>query len=167
MIAGDTEVLLKLDTNLHTAISTERTELIVLEMKHFERLFVRHHVETVDCMRRQLDVKLCSRLSLFTDCRQKIPLLAYLHNRLKQDLEHPRKCSNLQEFRNTTFNFKLDISQLQTRHLLHKQPLANIFFLIQQTKIPKKFKTKVQKCLLPQIPVNSHVSEQPSGKKSR
>uniref|UniRef100_A0A0L8IEW7 Cyclic nucleotide-binding domain-containing protein n=1 Tax=Octopus bimaculoides TaxID=37653 RepID=A0A0L8IEW7_OCTBM len=172
MIAGDTEVLLKLDTNLHTVISSERTELIVLEMKHFERLFVRHHVETVDCMRRQLDLKLCSRLSLLTDCQQKIPLLAYLHNRLKQDLEQPRKCSNLQEFRNTTFNFKLDISRLQTRHLLHKQPLANIFFLIQQKKFPKKIKTKVQKCLFPQIPINNQVFEKPSndtlisGKKS-
>eukprot|EP00106_Octopus_bimaculoides_P003675 XP_014771117.1 PREDICTED: uncharacterized protein LOC106869764 [Octopus bimaculoides] len=169
---GDTEVLLKLDTNLHTVISSERTELIVLEMKHFERLFVRHHVETVDCMRRQLDLKLCSRLSLLTDCQQKIPLLAYLHNRLKQDLEQPRKCSNLQEFRNTTFNFKLDISRLQTRHLLHKQPLANIFFLIQQKKFPKKIKTKVQKCLFPQIPINNQVFEKPSndtlisGKKS-
>lgn len=54
---GEVEVLMDMETHMTTAVCTERTEVLVLEMKHYERLFVKKHQRTIDAMRRRLEYK--------------------------------------------------------------------------------------------------------------
>ncbi|KAH3796563.1 hypothetical protein DPMN_150132 [Dreissena polymorpha] len=53
-----------METYMTSAICTERTEVLVLEMKHYERLFVKKHQRTIDVMRRRIEVKLNTRTSV-------------------------------------------------------------------------------------------------------
>ncbi len=53
---GDTEFLLDLDTSMQTAICTQRTEVLVLEMKHYERLLAKRNPRTIDMMMENLEV---------------------------------------------------------------------------------------------------------------
>lgn len=53
---GDAEVLLDLDTYMQTAICTQRTEILVLEMKHYERLLAKRNPRTIDKMMVNLEV---------------------------------------------------------------------------------------------------------------
>ncbi|KAH3792481.1 hypothetical protein DPMN_145978 [Dreissena polymorpha] len=47
------EVLMDMETYMTSAICTERTEVSVLAMKNYERLFVKKHQRTIDVMRRR------------------------------------------------------------------------------------------------------------------
>ncbi|KAH3792459.1 hypothetical protein DPMN_145956 [Dreissena polymorpha] len=47
------EVLMNMETYMTSAICTERTEVLVLEMKNYERLFVKKHQRIIDVMRRR------------------------------------------------------------------------------------------------------------------
>lgn len=60
---GDIEVLMELTTYLQTSTCTQRTEVLVLETRHFERLFTRRHPRTVDRMKEDLMTRLQFRLS--------------------------------------------------------------------------------------------------------
>ncbi|KAH3796659.1 hypothetical protein DPMN_150228 [Dreissena polymorpha] len=53
-----------METYMTSAVCTERTEVLVLETKHYERLFVKKHQRTIDAMRMRLEVKLNTRTSV-------------------------------------------------------------------------------------------------------
>jgi CRP-like cAMP-binding protein len=80
---GDIEVLMELPTYMQTAVCTQKCEVLVLELKHFERLFVKRHPRTVDMMKDNLVVRLQSRLS--PRLQQTVPLLRCL---LDQAIEY-------------------------------------------------------------------------------
>lgn len=80
---GDTEVLLDLDTYLHTGICHARTDVLVLEMKHYDRLLVRRHQRTIDALRENLELKLQTRMALLKR-KTDVPLLDILYNKVKQ-----------------------------------------------------------------------------------
>ena len=50
-------------TYMQTAICTQRTEVLVLEMKHYERLLVKRNPKSIENMKSGLDIKLKTRLS--------------------------------------------------------------------------------------------------------
>lgn len=81
--SGDIEILLELPTYMQTAICTQRCEILVLELKHFERLFVKRHQRTVEMMKDNLVLRLQSRLS--PRLQQSVPLLRAL---LEQAIEY-------------------------------------------------------------------------------
>ena len=60
---GDVEVLFDLPTNMQTIVSTQRTEVLLLEMKHFERLLLKRHPSTIETMKSNLEIKLQTRHS--------------------------------------------------------------------------------------------------------
>lgn len=70
-----------MDTYMSTAVCTERTEVLVLEMKHYERLFVKKHQRTIDVMRRNLEKKLATRTSVLKEY-DAVPLLKLLQIKL-------------------------------------------------------------------------------------
>ncbi|XP_074650320.1 uncharacterized protein LOC141905375 [Tubulanus polymorphus] len=71
-IIGDIEVLLDMDTYIQSAVCTQRTEVLVLEMKHYERLLVKRNPHAIELMKNCLHFKLKHRFAAFM-C--KIPLL--------------------------------------------------------------------------------------------
>ncbi|KAL4219080.1 hypothetical protein ACF0H5_021663 [Mactra antiquata] len=77
------EVLMDMDTYMTTAVCTEKTEVLVLEMKHYERLFVKKHQRTIDSMRRNLEKKLVTRTSVLKEY-DAVPLLKLLQIKLQQ-----------------------------------------------------------------------------------
>ncbi|KAK3590510.1 hypothetical protein CHS0354_037557 [Potamilus streckersoni] len=80
---GEAEVLLDMDTYIYTAVCTEKTEVLVLEMKHYERLFVKRHSRTIESMCDNLGVKLEARKSLMTSKeKSEIPLFGLLQKAL-------------------------------------------------------------------------------------
>lgn len=54
---------MELRTYLQTAVCTQKTEVLLLELRHFERLFLRRHPRTVDMMKEDLTVRLGCRMS--------------------------------------------------------------------------------------------------------
>lgn len=75
------EVLLDLDTYVQTAICTEKTDVLVLEMKHYERLFTKKHQRTIDAMKQMLEIKINTRITLLGSCEE-VPLLHHLKNKV-------------------------------------------------------------------------------------
>lgn len=56
-----------MDTYMQTAVCTEKVDVLVLEMKHYERLFVKRHQRTIEDMRKILEVKLETRMDLLAN----------------------------------------------------------------------------------------------------
>lgn len=81
IVLGEVEVLMEMDTYMTTAVCTERTEVLVLEMRHYERLFVKKHQRTIDTMRRNLEKKLVTRTSVLKEY-DVVPLLKLLQMKL-------------------------------------------------------------------------------------
>ncbi|KAK3087967.1 hypothetical protein FSP39_012913 [Pinctada imbricata] len=79
---GELEIVLDMKTYMQTAVCTERVEVLVLELKHYERLFVRRHPRTIDAMRRMLKVKLDTRRNLLTDPND-VPFLSNIQKKLE------------------------------------------------------------------------------------
>ena len=82
VLAGDIETLLELETYMQTAKCTQRTEVLVLEMKHFDRLLVKRNPRTIDVMKLCLDLRIRSRMSSHNNLH--VPLLAHLHEHVSQ-----------------------------------------------------------------------------------
>ncbi|XP_052806852.1 uncharacterized protein LOC128236072 [Mya arenaria] len=97
---GEVEVLMDMDTYMTTAVCTEKTEVIVLEMKHYERLFVKKHQRTIDAMRRRLEVKLNTKTSVLKEY-DAIPLLKLLQLKLSL-LHNPPQTPEDKKKRNET-----------------------------------------------------------------
>ena len=49
-------MLLDLDTYMQTVICTQKTDVLVLEMKHYERLLAKRNPRTIDKMMENLEV---------------------------------------------------------------------------------------------------------------
>ena len=64
-----------MDTYMQTATCTQRTEVLVLEMKHYERLLVKRNPKTIQTMKECLDVRLYSRMHQHED---QMPLFKFL-----------------------------------------------------------------------------------------
>ena len=62
-LLGDVEVLFDLPSYMQTIVSTQRTEFLLLEMKHFERLLLKRHPTSIESMKSSLEIKLKSRHS--------------------------------------------------------------------------------------------------------
>nr|KAG5702119.1 hypothetical protein BaRGS_010385 [Batillaria attramentaria] len=76
-IMGDFEMVLELDTNVSTVVSTAITEVFVLNAKNYERLVSRKHPHTV----RLLLDKVCQKLAarMHTAKVSQLPLIPRLH----------------------------------------------------------------------------------------
>lgn len=61
---------------MQTAMCTQRTEVLLLEMKHFERLLVKRNPRTIDLMKKGLELKISSRIS--SQISRQVPLLRFL-----------------------------------------------------------------------------------------
>ncbi|CAL1537153.1 unnamed protein product [Lymnaea stagnalis] len=135
---GDIELAMDLQTFMQTAICKESTEVLVLEQKHYERLFVRRHPRTIEAMREEIGVRLASRLSLLNPT-QEIPFLSYLLKILKSR-NKPPPASDKGKEEHTVFSAEKEF-------LNHKGPLidlhgpGSVFFLI---KLREKTKLRVQ-----------------------
>lgn len=81
IFTGEMEVLLDLDTYVQTAICTEKTDVLVLEMKHYERLFTKKHQRTIDAMKQMLEIKINTRITLLGS-GEEVPLLHHLKNKV-------------------------------------------------------------------------------------
>ena len=66
---------------MQTAKCTQRTEVLVLEMKHYDRLLVKRNPRTIDAMKLCLDLRIRSRMSSHNNLH--VPLLAHLHANVK------------------------------------------------------------------------------------
>jgi len=59
---GDIEGLMGLSAYIQTSTCTQTCEILVLRMKHFERLLVRRNPNTIDGLRRDLERRIRSRI---------------------------------------------------------------------------------------------------------
>ena len=75
-ISGDIEVLLDLDSYLQTSLCTQRTEVLVLEMKHYERLLIKRNPRTIEAMKGDLELRLKSRINKHLE--KSVPVLKNL-----------------------------------------------------------------------------------------
>ncbi|KAK7104856.1 hypothetical protein V1264_019506 [Littorina saxatilis] len=80
-VMGDTEMVLELDTNIATVVSTANTEVFVLNAKNFDRLVSKKNPHTV----RQLVNSVCQKLAarIQTSKASQFPILARLHDTTK------------------------------------------------------------------------------------
>ena len=76
LLKGDIEILMELSSYMQTAVCTQRSEILVLELKHFERLFVKRHAKTVEMMKDNLILRLQSRAT--ARLQQTVPLIGIL-----------------------------------------------------------------------------------------
>ena len=87
--SGDIEILMDLETNMQTAICTQKTELLILEMKHYERLLAKRNPKTLEMMREGLDLRLHSRINRHSD--KAMPLLKVLCNKVEEYVEQKQQ----------------------------------------------------------------------------
>lgn len=143
---GDTEMTMDLRTYMQTAVCKEPTEVLVLEKKHYERLFERRHPRTIDAMRQQIGVKLLTRKSLLSS-KDDIPFLGYLakiieaHNRPQAATEKDR--------------LEPTVSEAEKEFLNHKGPLidlhgpGSVFYLIKMRE-RTKLRVRAKRDRIPQ-----------------
>ncbi|KAL8626025.1 hypothetical protein ACOMHN_012617 [Nucella lapillus] len=139
---GDTEMTMDLDTYMQTAMCKEHTEVLVLERKHYERLFVRRHPRTIDAMRQQIGIKLRTRQAHLSP-RDDVPFLGYISRLI--DL----KCHPPQQTPERDRVDFISVSEAEREFLNHKGPLidqygpGSVFYLIkvrEQTKLKLRSK---------------------------
>ncbi|XP_064601097.1 uncharacterized protein LOC135467261 [Liolophura sinensis] len=87
-IIGDLEVIMELGTYTHTAVCTQEAEVLVLNMKNYERLVQKRNPKTIEAIREIVETKLDIRCSRFAE--RQIPLLRYLLYKLRC-ITHPKK----------------------------------------------------------------------------
>ncbi|KAH9505366.1 hypothetical protein Btru_058524 [Bulinus truncatus] len=137
---GDVEMTMDLQTYMQTAICKEHTEVLVLEHKHYERLFTRRHPRTIDAMRDEIGVRLSSRLFLLHSS-QDIPFVRYLIRNIEsRNKPQPQADKNRSRELHT-------VSTAEREFLNHKGPLidlngpGSVFFLI---NLREKTRQRVQ-----------------------
>lgn len=127
---------MEMNTYLQSAICSEKTEVLVLEMKHYERLFVKRHPKTIDAMRRILEVKMAARLALSVN--KDLPLLDNLVKTLR-DTNNPPPQSEKPKRQIVTYH------EAEKQFLNHKGPLidmwgpGSVFYAI---RLREKFKSR-------------------------
>ncbi|XP_060068117.1 uncharacterized protein LOC132548282 [Ylistrum balloti] len=116
---GEVEVLLDLPTYTQTAVCTEKTDVLVLEMKHYERLFVRRHPRTIESMRAMFKVKLDTRMNLLTN-KEELPFLNLLKDRI-DSYNNPKPSADKKKKELTS------ASAAEKEFLNHKGPLIDMY----------------------------------------
>ncbi|XP_053381442.1 uncharacterized protein LOC123556827 isoform X2 [Mercenaria mercenaria] len=127
---GEIEVLMDMDTYMTTAVCTEKTEVLVLEMKHYERLFVKKHQRTIDTMRRNLEKKLATRTSVLKEY-DAVPLLKLLQ--MKLNLLHnppPTQEDNMKKKPETSVQIAEKLFFNHQGPLLDMEGPGSVFFMI-------------------------------------
>ena len=143
IFAGDAEVLLDLNTYMQTAVSKEKTSVLVLEVKHYVRLFVRRYQRTIDTMQKQLGIKLEARISLLPH-RHDIPLLGYL---LKMIEAKNRPQMSLEKDKNRDM---VTVSEAEKEFFNHRGPLIDMYgpgsvFYVIRVRERTKLKLRLKK----------------------
>ncbi|XP_012934774.1 uncharacterized protein LOC106011051 [Aplysia californica] len=131
---GDVELTMDLPSYAQSAMCRETTDVLVLEHKHYERLFLRRHPRTIEAMRDQIGVKLTSRLSMLNS-KQEIPFLSFLVKIIES--RHKGPPTQEREDEHTVTSAEKDF-------LNHKGPLidlhgpGSVFFLIRLRERTKR-----------------------------
>ena len=121
LFPGEIEVLLDMDTYIQTAVCAEQTEVLVLEMKHYERLFVKRHQKTIETMRHSLEHKLNSRTSVLSAKENEdVPLLGLIHMKLNL-LHNPPPVATEKKKRETS------VQSAEKLFFNHKGPLLDLY----------------------------------------
>jgi hypothetical protein len=76
------EVFLDLETYMQSAVCTQKTEVLVLELKHYERLLVKRNPRTIESMKENLELRIQSRMSKHLE--KSIPLLKVLLSKAEE-----------------------------------------------------------------------------------
>nr|KAI8748793.1 hypothetical protein BgiMline_018225 [Biomphalaria glabrata] len=135
---GDVEMTMELQTYMQTAVCKEFTEVLVLEYKHYERLFTRRHPRTIEAMRDDIGVRLASRLFLLHSS-QDVPFLRHLIKIIES--------RNKPQTQTEKYREEYTVSTAERDFLNHKGPLidlngpGSVFFLI---KLREKTRQRVQ-----------------------
>lgn len=79
---------MELGSYTHTAVCTQEAEVLVLNMKNYERLVQKRNPKTIEAIREIVETKLEIRCSRFAE--RQIPLLKYLLYKLRC-ITHPKK----------------------------------------------------------------------------
>ncbi|BFZ20290.1 hypothetical protein BsWGS_23329 [Bradybaena similaris] len=135
---GDVELTMDLATYMQTAVCKETTTVLVLESKHYERLFIRRHPKTIESMRNEIGVKLASRMAML-NTNYEIPFLHCL-KKLMDSRHKPVAQTDRDKPEHTVF-------EAEKEFLNHKGPLidqdgpGSVFYLI---RVREKTKMRVQ-----------------------
>lgn len=112
------EVLLGMDTYMQTAVCTEKVDVLVLEMKHYERLFIKRHPRTIEDMRRVLELKLETRMKLLSN-KSDIPFLSRVKTKLNM-MNNPQPVAKIEK--------ELPSQKMAEKEFLnHKGPLVDMY----------------------------------------
>ena len=130
-----------MDTYIQSAVCAEQTDVLVLEMKHYERLFVKRHQKTIETMRHNLEQKLNSRTSVLSAKENAdVPLLGLIHMKLHL-LHNPQPVTTEKKKRETS------VKSAEKLFFNHKGPLldlngpGSVFYMIrirEQSKLKLK-----------------------------
>lgn len=104
VLLGDLEILMGLDTYCQTATATQRTDVLVLERKHYDRLMVKRNPNTVDMMRQSLELRLRLRMTRFAEANVILMMkllqqtqMANEQRRVQQELQQARLAAKNQQ----------------------------------------------------------------------
>lgn len=103
---------------MQTAVCTEKVDVLVLEMKHYERLFVKRHQRTIEDMRKILEVKLETRMDLLAN-KSEIPFLPRVKTKLNM-MNNPQPVAKKEK--------ELPSKKMAEKEFLnHKGPLIDMY----------------------------------------
>ncbi|XP_064621913.1 uncharacterized protein LOC135484417 isoform X2 [Lineus longissimus] len=80
-VIGDIEMVLNLPTYMHTIQCTANTEVLILDMKNYERLITRKNPQTIQIMKEKVVEKLSNRST--TPQGLQVPLIGHIVRKLK------------------------------------------------------------------------------------
>lgn len=83
-------MLLGLTTYIQSTTSTQKTDVLVLELKHFERILLRRNPRIVDLMKSGLELRLSARI-FSRRVERSLPLLLSLRAMAEQSVEEQRR----------------------------------------------------------------------------
>lgn len=106
-----------LDTNIHTAICIESTEVLVLERKHYDRLLIKRHPKSIETMCNILETKMNTRLELIND--KNMDFHEFLRNKL-HSMNQPVQIAIQQSDLSS-----VEIAEKEFRN--HRGPLIDMF----------------------------------------
>ena len=139
--SGEIEVILDMGTYMQTAVCAEKTEVLVLEMKHYERLFVRRHQKSIDEMRHNLELKLNTKASVLSAKENDdVPLLGLINMKLNL-LHNPPTASTEKKKKATSVKGAEKLFFHPKGPLLDANGPGSVFYMI---RIREKSKLKLK-----------------------
>lgn len=142
------EVLLDLDTSVQTAICTQKTDVLVMELKHFERLLVKRNPRTIENLKEGLELRLKSRISKHLE--KTVPILRVLltkaeeYNALRQQQIEARMNANKEKEgkHSKTISETFDSFVPQQGALIDQYGPGTVFYRIRQREEAKALRAK-------------------------